>query len=68
MKKRSTRSLLAIAIEREHWELAALCIIADFFERLEKFPGSAESLIELMAEEGEQRRHSSRDRRRGRRR
>jgi hypothetical protein len=56
------RSLLAIAIERENWELAALCLIAGFLEVLEALPpDAAESLMEVLVAED-----APRGRRRGR--
>jgi hypothetical protein len=62
------RSLLAIAIERENWELAALCLIAGFLEVLEALPpDAAESLLEeLAAEEPPRRRRRGRCRERRR--
>jgi hypothetical protein len=69
LSARKPRSLLAVAIERENWELAALCLIAGFLEVLQELPpDAAESLLEIMATEDEPRRHRSRERRRGRRR
>ncbi len=69
MSELPPRSLLAVAIERENWELAALCLLAGFLEVLEALPpDAADSLLELMASEEEPRRHPSRDRCRGRRR
>ncbi len=69
MSEPPPRSLLAIAIERENWELAALCIIVSAAEHVRAMPpDAAESLLELMAAAEEPRRHRSRDRRRERRR
>jgi hypothetical protein len=62
VSKPPPRSLLAIAIERENWELAALCLIAGLLEVLEALPpDAAESLLEVLAAEDVPRR-----RRRGR--
>ena len=69
MSEPPPRSLLAIAIERENWELAALCLIAGFLEVLQALPpDAAESLVEHMAAEEGARRHRSRNRCRGSRR
>lgn len=69
MSEPPPRSLLAIAIERENWELAALCIIAGFLEVVHALPPDAvESLLEVLGVEEEPRRRRGRDRCRGRRR
>ena len=68
MNRPPPRSLLAIAIERENWELAALCLIAGFLEVLEALPpDAAESLMEvLVAEDAPRRRRRGRCRERRR--
>jgi hypothetical protein len=41
---------LAVAIERENWELAALCLLVGVVEAAEKLPPeSIEALIEILA-------------------
>lgn len=69
MSAQKPRSLLDVAIEREDWELAALCLIAGFLEVLQELPpDAAESLVEIMATEDEQPGHRRREKRRGHRR
>lgn len=67
MSESPPRSLLAIAIERENWELAALCILVAAVETVRSLPpDGAESLLELLEADVEPRRRR-RGRRRGRR-
>jgi hypothetical protein len=43
------RSLLAVAIERENWELAALCLLYGFVRAVETLPpATVEALLELL--------------------
>jgi hypothetical protein len=43
---------LAVAIERKHWELAALCLLLGLTEAAAKLPPEAiEGLLELLAAE-----------------
>jgi hypothetical protein len=61
------RPLLEAAIEQEHWELAALCIMSGFVAAAKKLPPEGiEALIDLIVELDEP--HSRHHRpRRGRR-
>lgn len=60
--------LLSIAIQRENWEVAALCIVITAAQTLEILPaGEAEEMLEVLAGELEPRRprrRKCRDRRR----
>ncbi len=55
----SPPSLLAIAIERREWELAALCLLYGVVKAAEALPPDAvEALLEMLAvDEPAQRRH-----------
>jgi hypothetical protein len=45
------RSLLAVAIERENWELAALCLLYGMVRAVETLPPQTlEALLELLEE------------------
>ena len=61
------RRLLAIAIEREQWELAALCLLVGVTEAARALPPEAvEALIDVLAAEPDpspRRRGRRRDRR-----
>lgn len=70
MNDNGSKSLLAQAIEREDWELAALCLLLGVVEAANKLPRETlDALLdELELEEGPPRRRSLRGRewRRGR--
>ncbi len=54
---------LAVAIERKHWELAALCLLLGLTEAAAKLPPEAiEGLLEVLAAEGESPRRKGRSR------
>jgi len=62
------QDLLALAIQRENWEVAALCIVITAAEMVKALPpGEAGEMLEILAGELEPRRPGCR-RRRGRRR
>jgi hypothetical protein len=54
---------LAVAIERKHWELAALCLLLGLTEAAAKLPPEAiEGLLEVLAADGESSRRRGRSR------
>jgi hypothetical protein len=55
MNANGKRSLLDVAIEREDWELAALCLIAGVIKAAEGLPQETlEALLDELEIEGEQ--------------
>lgn len=71
-EKSGRASTLAVAIERQDWELAALCLLVGMTRAAEKLPAdSVEALIEMLAEPAPEPRraphHRRRNERRGRR-
>jgi hypothetical protein len=69
--KDARRSLLDLAIEREEWELAGLCLLLGMVKTLEELPRDAveallDELSELEVPPATHRRRSVRGRRRGR--
>ncbi len=51
MVKQEPAGLLAAAIQREHWELAALCLLVGVTRAAESLPPDAvEALLEILAE------------------
>jgi len=55
---------LAVAIERKHWELAALCLLLGLTEAAAKLPPEAiEGLVEVLAAEHQAARAKGRSRR-----
>jgi len=55
---------LAVAIERKHWELAALCLLLGLTEAAAKLPPEAiEGLLEVLAAEHQAPRAKGRSRR-----
>jgi hypothetical protein len=68
MNANGKRSLLDVAIEREDWELAALCLMWGVVEAARKYPQEAlDALLDELAIEPPHRRRISPRRRRGRR-
>ena len=70
--RNGSRSLLEIAIEREEWEAAAMCLVLGIVEATRKLPAeSVEELLSLLALDdeppGRYRRRRERRRRHGRR-
>ena len=58
------RSVLEVAIEHEHWELAALCLVDGFLTAARKLPPEGvEALIDLLAMQEPARPHRDRERR-----
>jgi hypothetical protein len=52
MKRAPAQSLLAVAIEREDWDLAALCLLYGVMKAIETLPReTVEALLELLQEE-----------------
>jgi hypothetical protein len=61
MDENGRKSLLALAIEREDWETAALCLLLGVAEAARKMPHETlDALIEEFDFEIEPRRHQSR--------
>jgi hypothetical protein len=47
-----TKSLLAVAIERQNWELAALCLLYGMAKAIETLPAeTVEALLALLEKE-----------------
>jgi len=70
--RNGSRSLLEIAIEREEWEAAAMCLVLGIVEATRKLPPeSVEELLSLLALDdeppGSHRRRREKRRRHGRR-
>jgi hypothetical protein len=60
MRNNGSKSLLAQAIEREDWEMAALCLLLGAVEAAEKMPREAlEALLDELELEIEPRPHRS---------
>ena len=60
---KTSRSLLSVAIEREDWELAALCLLVGVARAARKLPPETlEEMIELLAEAPPHRRRERRSR------
>jgi hypothetical protein len=60
---KARRSLLSVAIEREDWELAALCLLLGVARAAQKLPPETiEEMIELLADPLPPRKRESRRR------
>ncbi|HEV8574853.1 MAG TPA: hypothetical protein VGR43_09110 [Dehalococcoidia bacterium] len=60
MRDNGKKSLLALAIEREDWELTALCLMVGVLEAAEKLPRETlDALLDEIELEEEPRRWSS---------
>ncbi|HET9477017.1 MAG TPA: hypothetical protein VFP63_05985 [Dehalococcoidia bacterium] len=54
MSETPARNLLAVAIERQNWELAALCLVAAALEEIRSLPPDVtETMLEILAMEEE---------------
>jgi hypothetical protein len=68
MRENGSKSLLAQAIERQDWEVAALCLMLGVVEAAEKLPHETlDALLDELEIELEPHRGSRRHKRRGRR-
>lgn len=69
MSETPARNLLAVAIERQNWELAALCMVAAALEDIRSLPPDVtETMLDILAMEEERPAPRRRRRRRERRR